>query len=131
MPLFSIHTSLCLFTVKLGIIVDSVYPNYRHLPFAISRINFAISSGCNTYDAWLALIEIVVALIIVTYCTSNNKNKRLTIFYSCTIRIRKILTKIDKNDHLTCIIHKLIYCSISIQFEDKWIITKCQQIKIK
>jgi hypothetical protein len=51
MPLFSIHTSLCLFTVMLGIIVGSVYPNYHHLPFAASRINFAISSGCDTYDA--------------------------------------------------------------------------------
>ena len=30
---------------------------------AASRINWAISSGCATYDAWLVSIEIVVAFI--------------------------------------------------------------------
>ena len=36
---------------------------YPLLPFAASRINWAISFGCDTYDAWLAGSEIVVAFI--------------------------------------------------------------------
>jgi len=36
-------------------------------PFAESRINPAISSGCETSDAWLAFTEIVVAFI----CRAN------------------------------------------------------------
>ena len=38
-------------------------PDYLVLPFVAFRINWAISWGWDTYDAWLALIDTVVAFI--------------------------------------------------------------------
>src|SRR5437868_8168342 len=37
--------------------------SYRVLPFVAFRINWAISFGCDSSDAWLAGSEIVVAFI--------------------------------------------------------------------
>jgi hypothetical protein len=34
-----------------------------YFPFVAFRINWVISSGCDTYDAWEALTDILVAFI--------------------------------------------------------------------
>ena len=36
---------------------------YLVLPFVAFKINSAISSGCDTSDAWLELIDTIVAFI--------------------------------------------------------------------